>query len=451
MANRDPHTLRSVLATRGFRRLLGVRLSSQLADGLFQAALAGSVLFNPDRQTSAMAIAAGSALLVTPYSLIGPFVGVFLDRWSRRQLVVFTNLLRAALVLLAAFLINGGGKGVAFVVVAFAIIGLNRFLLAGLSAAVPHVVEDRRLVTANSLSGTLGSICFSAGLGIAVLLINSMISAGDSGYAVMALVAPIGYVASSVLAWRSFRVDELGPDHATAPQRAPMHSAIGDVVRGMRDGLVHLGSRRGAAYTMAAKAGFRVLFGVLTLAMLLLYRNYFVTDDDVHDSITGLAFVVVAGTAGVMVAALVTPAVTRRIGGWRWVAGLIAAIAIALPLTVSPFTQPLLVVAVFCVNIAAQGTKIVVDTSIQHECDDNYRGRVFAVNDTTYNLSYVLGLFIAAVTLPGDGRSTTAVFVVAAGFAVIAGWYAVVAGRWARRVGDDIAQPEPAPIPTPVG
>jgi hypothetical protein len=43
------------------------------------------------------------------------------------------------------------------------------------------------------------------------------------------------------------------------------------------------------------------------------------------------------------------------------------------------------------------------------------------------------------------------VYVVAAGFAVIAGWYAVVAGRWARRVGDDIAQPEPAPVPTPIG
>ncbi|WP_173162929.1 hypothetical protein [Phytohabitans suffuscus] len=47
MATRDTHNLRSVLAVRGFRRLLGVRLSSQLADGLFQAALAGSVLFNP--------------------------------------------------------------------------------------------------------------------------------------------------------------------------------------------------------------------------------------------------------------------------------------------------------------------------------------------------------------------------------------------------------------------
>lgn len=75
MASPDSHNMRAVLAVRGFRRLLGVRLSSQFADGLFQAALAGSVLFNPDRQASAMAIAAGSALLVVPYSVIGPYWG----------------------------------------------------------------------------------------------------------------------------------------------------------------------------------------------------------------------------------------------------------------------------------------------------------------------------------------------------------------------------------------
>jgi hypothetical protein len=451
MATSDSHNLRAVLAVRGFRRLLGVRLSSQLGDGLFQAALAGSVLFNPDRQASAMAIAAGSALLVTPYSLIGPYVGVFLDRWSRRQIVVVTNLIRAALVLPAAMLIHDGGTSVAFVVVAFAIIGLNRFLLSGLSAAVPHVVEDRRLVTANSLASTLGSICFSLGLGVAVVLVNYVVTAGDAGYAMLALVAPIGYVTSSALAYRSFTVGELGPDHSRVT-RAAMSSALGAVSRGLADGLGHLATRRGAAYAMAAKAAFRALFGVLTLAMLLLYRNYFVTDDDVHDSITGLVFVVVAGSVGVMVAALITPSITRRIGGWRWVTTLLAGTSVAMLAFGLPFDPVLLVVAVFCVNVAAQGTKIVVDTSIQHECDDDYRGRVFAVNDTTYNLAYVAGMFAAALTLPADGHSPTAVFVVAIGYAVIAAWYALVAGRWVRREGDDIAQPvTPSPLPTPVG
>jgi len=437
------HNLRTVLSVRGFRRLLGVRLSSQLADGLFQAALAGSVLFNPDRQTGALAIATGTALLVAPYSLVGPFVGVFLDRWSRRQIVVGTNLARALLVLPVAAMIDAGYEGVGFIVAAFLIIGLNRFLLAGLSAATPHLVQDRRLVTANSLSGTLGSVCFSLGLGAAVLLVNSTVSAGDDGYAAVALVAPVGYAVSAVLAWRSFTLTQLGPERVVAGGR--VSSAVAAVARGMLDGLAHLGGRHGAAYAMAAQAGFRALVGVLTLAMLLLYRNYFVTDDDVQASVSGLVFVVLAGSVGVLVAAVLTPAVTRRVGGWRWIAGLLGGLAVALPVLVFPFTQPLLVVAVFCVNVAAQGIKIVTDTSIQHECDDAFRGRVFAVNDTTFNLAYVAGMFTAALTLPPDGHAPVAVLVIAAGYALLAVGYAVAAGRWARRVGDDIAAPA-APV-----
>ncbi|MEJ3748549.1 MFS transporter [Actinomycetes bacterium KLBMP 9797] len=446
MVSRTSHNVRAVLAVRGFRRLLGVRLSSQSADGLFQAALAGSVLFNPDRQASALAIAMGTALLVAPYSLIGPYVGVLLDRWSRRQVVVGTNAARAVLVLPVAVMINAGYEGVGFIVLAFVIIGLNRFLLAGLSAATPHVVEDRRLVTANSLSGTLGAVCFSVGLGVAVLLLNSMVSAGDGGYAALAVVAPVGYAASAVLAWRSFTLTELGPDRRDASGR--VSSALAAVARGMVDGLAHLRRRRGAAYAMAAQAGFRALVGALTLAMLLLYRNYFVTDDDVQASIGGLVFVVVAGSVGVLVAAVVTPTVTRRIGGWRWIAGLLGAVAVALPVFVLPFTEPLLVVAVLVINVAAQGIKIVTDTSIQHECDDDFRGRVFAVNDTTFNLAYVAGMFVAALTLPPDGHSPVAAVVIAAGYAVLAAGYAVAAGRWARREGDDIATPAGVPATT---
>ena len=89
--------LRPVAALRhGFRRLLGVRFAIQLADGMFQAALGGAVLFNPERQADPLAVAAGLAVLLLPYSLIGPFAGALLDRWDRRRVLMFASLLRAA-------------------------------------------------------------------------------------------------------------------------------------------------------------------------------------------------------------------------------------------------------------------------------------------------------------------------------------------------------------------
>jgi hypothetical protein len=65
------HNLRAVLRQRGFRRLLGVRLTSHLADGWFQAGLAGSVLFNPEKAANPLSIALGFAVLLLPDSWTG--------------------------------------------------------------------------------------------------------------------------------------------------------------------------------------------------------------------------------------------------------------------------------------------------------------------------------------------------------------------------------------------
>ena len=131
-------------------------------------------------------------------------------------------------------------------------------------------------------------------------------------------------------------------------------------------------------------------------------------------------------------AAFVTPPATRLIGGWRWIAGLFAAAGVLVLLGL-PFRPILLVVATFGVNIASQGTKIVVDTTLQRECDDDYRGRVFSVNDTTFNLCFVIGLFIAALTLPENGHSVPAIVLVSAGYLALSVWYAMAA-RTVRRV-----------------
>lgn len=438
------HNLRAVFAARGFRRLLGVRLISQLADGWFQAGLAGSVLFNPEKATSALEVATGFAVLLLPYSVIGPYMGVFLDRWSRRSIVVAANTLRAVLVLPSVALIWYGAENGLFVTLALLIIGLNRFFLSGLSAAVPHVVGDRRLVTANALSGTLGSISYSLGLGSAVLLVRTALSVNLHGYALLAALAPVGYVASALLARGSFGRRELGPD-GEATAAGGLGRALVATARGMADGIRHLSGRRGAAYAMAAQSAYRVLYGVLALSVLLLYRGYFHTDRDVGASISGLGMVFLAGSVGVLAAAFVTPPVTRRIGGWRWVAWLLAGTAVTILVFGLPFRAGLLLVAVLFTNVATQGIKIVVDTAVQHECADAFRGRVFSVNDTLFNLCFVVGLFIGALALPSDGHSPTTLVLVGLGYALLTGWYAVAAGRWVRRAGDDIAGTGRAP------
>ena len=100
------------IAAPGFRRLLGVRFAAQWGDGMFQAALGGAVLFNPERAADPLAVAAGLAVILLPYSLVGPFAGALLDRWDRRRVLLVANLLRAVLILAVAVVVSAGVAGV---------------------------------------------------------------------------------------------------------------------------------------------------------------------------------------------------------------------------------------------------------------------------------------------------------------------------------------------------
>src|SRR3954452_16591501 len=178
--------IKEVLALHWFRWLFATRLVSQCADGVFQASLAGAVFFNPDNQTDPKQAAAGFVVLLLPYSLVGPFAGVFLDRWSRQRVLVIANLWRSAFIAsTVVVLATVGARGFLFYVTALCALSVNRFYLSALSAALPHVVERRQLVVANSVTTTSGTAITVAGLGIGLAL-RHLVGAGDGSNAVIA-------------------------------------------------------------------------------------------------------------------------------------------------------------------------------------------------------------------------------------------------------------------------
>src|SRR5918997_4946183 len=186
----------SVLPRRDFRRLLTTRLLAQFGDGVFQAALAGTVLFNPQRAAEPIDVAAGFAVLLLPYSLVGPFAGVWLDRWSRRQVLLRANVVRALLVACVAALTLGAVQGTVFYLAGLAVFSVNRFVLAALSAALPHTVEQPALVSANALSTTAGAVVTVAGGGAGLGLLQ-LTGGGDPAYAAVTLVAALPYLAAA--------------------------------------------------------------------------------------------------------------------------------------------------------------------------------------------------------------------------------------------------------------
>ena len=301
--------LRTLLRYGGFRRLFSVRLLSQFSDGVFQVALVSSVLFSPERAPNAGAIAAGFATILLPFSVLGPFVGVFLDRWSRRLILMVSNLVRAVVLVLVAVLVAHDNVGLPFFVLVLAAFSVNRFLLAGLSASLPHVVDRDLLVTANSVVPTCGSIAYLSGLGAG----GALHALTDSDPVVIA-TASVLYLLSSGVA---YLLPFLGPDLEQVG--ADVRAALGNVVKGLADAARHLPRLGRLALTIVAAA--RLPYGLMIVGLVLISRNN-VQPGSPAGGLAGAGIAVAASGLGFGAAAVITPTMTHRFGLRRYITAL---------------------------------------------------------------------------------------------------------------------------------
>jgi MFS family permease len=388
--------LRTVLRGRGFRRLFTVRLVSQGSDGAFQAALASLVFFSPERAATAHAAAGAFAVSVLPYTLVGPFAGVLLDRWRRRQVLISANAVRTVMVVGVALLVSQHVVGVALYAAALGCLSVNRFFLSGLGASLPHVVRNDELVMANSVAPTCGTIIAIVGGGLAYGL-RELLGASDRTDATLLLLAAAGYAASALLTLR-LRIGQLGPDHDAEPRPSEGLQAIVDGAR-------HLYQRRPAWDALAAMGVHRFAYGITVITTILLCRNYFNDPTDVEAGLRLLALAFGASAVGFGLAAVLTPIATDRWGpsGVIWRCFAVAAVVEALFITW--FVVPVALTGALLLGVCAQGSKICVDTIVQEFVDDDYRGRVFSFYDTVFNLAFVVAAAVAALLLPSDGYS----------------------------------------------
>jgi MFS family permease len=417
-----------LLHGRWFRRLFAVRVTSQLGDGVFQVALASYVIFSPESQPSPAAIASALAVVLLPFSVLGPFVGVFLDRWSRRQVLLVSNLVRVVLVTVIAAGVSAGLAVPALLAMILAALSVNRFLLAGLSASLPHVVAPEDLILANAVTPTSGTMAALTGVAVGTAGRTLAAGAGLDSDVVVLLGAAAVYGVAAGLALRIPRT-MLGP---TTPTRPAVREAVRHVARGLVDGLQHLAQRRTAAHGLAAIGAHRFFFGVATVMLILLHRNRFNAPAEVDAAFNGLAVAVLVSGAGFVSAAFLTPLVTDRITLRAWILTLLGAAAFTQLVPGALLTEGALLVSAYFLGVASQGIKICVDTLVQAGVDDAYRGRVFALYDVVFNVAFVAAAAVAAVVLPVDGHSYGVVASIAAGYVLTAVLYGRASARHAR-------------------
>ena len=402
----------------GFRKLLAVRLASQLGDGLFAAGLTWLVLLSPERQQSPSEVAIAAAVLLLPFSVVGPFTGVFLDRWSRRQVLMWGQPVRIGLV--AVLIAVGDRLGLAAVYpVAVGCLGVNRFLLAALSAGLPHVVPRDLLIKANAFAPTAGTAAAVVGFGLGGGILA--IVGGDDGGAgsVVALLAAAAAFGSASLLTRRLGPRQLGPDRA--PDRPGWTHELSMVLSGLRAGLRHLRQRRAAGQAVVLIGLHRFCYGLwsVQVAMLTLHA-------DGDRDMSAAALVAAASGAGFLAAAVATPPARRRLGDRGWISVLLASSAVAVGALTPGASDAGLMAAGFVAGLGAQGLKICVDTAVQRNVAEHFLGRSFAIYDVAFNLAFVSAAAFAVALVPNSGESSLATGLVVVGFALAALWYRLV-------------------------
>ena len=389
---------------RRFQRLLAVRIASTTSDGLLQAALTSFVLFSPERQPTPAKILTAFGVLLLPYSVFGPFIGVLIDRWQRQRILVWATIVRALCVLGVAGLVAGGHAGSSLAVAVLVALGIGRFVAATVSASLPHTVDDDLLVAANSVAPTAGTLMSITG-GMIGVTISTALGGSDTASVFIICTAAIGHLIATLLSTRIPR-HELGPDERR--QRT-----LFEVLGWLRSGIVHLNERRPAARAILRVSLHRAAFGGATLLVLMLTRNSF--NDTAHSTHALEQFSFVIGVAGVgaFVGAVLTPPMSDRFGVVPWARGVLvgssivlaSAFAFAAANPLSSLALPSVLVGSTCIGFAGQCTKISSDTVVQTNVDDSHRGRVFALYDMALNFGIVAGTALGAATIPTTGQS----------------------------------------------
>lgn len=398
--------VRALLRRSAFRSLVGTRIFGQVGDGMLQASLAGFILFAPEQQENTTAIAIAFAILLLPYSFFGPFIGVLIDRWPRARILVIASLMRGASVIWVSSVFQSSAVWLGLTVLVT--LGFGRFILATLSASLPHVVTGKELVTANAFAPTAGTMASAVGGMIGIGL--QQVLSWEHDVLFTMFFAATCQVLAAITASR-LEKNSLGPEHLNRDIGKQVRKIANELVQGY----VHLKEQLSALRYLLAVVFHRMAFGLATVQAIILIRQSLST------ALADFTFVVGGAAVGAFIAAVITPSMVGKLSIRLWPTYVLSISSIATALTLlgtltqigSATSIILLIASAFFLGFAGQTIKVCSDSVIQAEISDTHRGRVFAIYDMAVNVGLVIGIVASALGISENGQSLWPVLAIA--------------------------------------
>jgi DHA3 family macrolide efflux protein-like MFS transporter len=181
----------ALVRNRNFSLLWVGQLVSFFGDRVHQVAIGVLVL----QRATPLDVGIVFAATAVPNVFLGPLAGALVDRWDRRTTMIACDLVRAGLVLLVPLVINVHIALVYLIALAVATVGL--LFRPAKTAIVPLIVDEERLVTANSASSINETLADLLGYPVAAAIVAGL--AGLIGAAFVLDSAT--YLVSAILIW----------------------------------------------------------------------------------------------------------------------------------------------------------------------------------------------------------------------------------------------------------
>ncbi|HEV8419900.1 MAG TPA: MFS transporter, partial [Actinomycetota bacterium] len=372
---------REALQSRDFRLLTAARIASNFGDGIFQAFLIGRLVFLSPEKGTAIGVAKAYAVLIIPFSLLGPFTGVVIDRWSRRRILTLTPLIRAAATL-GILALASGPASLLLYALTLVVVSLNRFYIATTGAVLPTLVPEEDLLMGNSVTQATGTVVTFAGLVLGTQIADQI---GHSGLLVIPFVLwPI----SAFIASRIRKV--LRP----AGSARPLHTELRRITRDLVLGARRLVSTPAALGSITSIAVDQFLIGLITVLSVIVFKEEF------NQGVASYGRIVGAGGVGVIVGTATVGLFEQRLEKPRIMA-LAFGVAGVVGLLVAPrIIGPTVFLMSFTLGLTYPWRKVPADTIVQDTIPDRYRGRVFALYDLAFSLPRVAAAALAIVLIP---------------------------------------------------
>jgi MFS family permease len=404
-AETPPPKFFSVLKNKNFVTLWSGQIFSQLADKVILVLMIAIIesQFQSQNQTISGWVSAIMIANTIPAVLFGSLAGVFVDRWHKKEVLVITNLLRGALVLVVPLLLwLSKGQVVAnlplgfeiLLVISFAVSTLGQFFAPAEQAAISMIVDKPNLLAANSLYTTtaMGSLIVGFAIGEPILALADNLGASIGLGVNIGKELLVG--ASYVLAGILLMVMRTGETKQILTGDEP------HVLADLKDGIRYLGENKqikGALIQLVITQSVIASMTVVAVRMAELLPEI---------KASQFGFLLAAGGVGMGLGAVGLSYVGRKFS--RPQLSLYGSIGLAAALVGLSFSNSLWLTLVFLVNMGIFSAVVMIpmQTTIQSETPEEMRGKVFGLQNNAVNIALSLPLALTGIAETAFGIST---------------------------------------------